>query len=94
MVDQVAFLNKDVNIDVPPEFSDWRRTRTQGLVVGNITRQSDGRVKVEFRLWDISRGVQLSGRQYIGQPSDLSRIGHVIAGDIYEHVVGEKHDFE
>src|SRR5690349_15519372 len=34
LVDQVTFLNKTVNVDLPPEFADWRRTSTQGLVTG------------------------------------------------------------
>jgi TolB protein len=94
LVDQVAFLKRDVNIDVPPEFSDWRRTSTQELVAGRITRQPDGRVKVEFRLWDVPSGVQLAGQQYIGNPDDLNRIGHMISGDIYERITHEKHTFE
>ncbi|MGX1324226.1 Tol biopolymer transport system component [Bradyrhizobium sp. USDA 377] len=94
LVDQVAFLKRNVNIDVPPEFSDWRRTSTQALIAGRITRQPDDRVKVEFRLWDVSSGAQLAGRQYIGNPDDLSGIAHMISGDIYERITYEKRTFE
>ncbi|UFW47001.1 MULTISPECIES: hypothetical protein [Bradyrhizobium] len=94
LVDQVAFLDKNVNVDAPPEFSDWRRTRTQGLVVGRITRQPDDRIKVEFRLWDVSSGAQLAGQQFIGSPGDLSGIGHMISGEIYQSIMNEKHTFE
>jgi TolB protein len=94
LVDRVAYQDKDVSIDVLPEWSDWRRTSTQDLVVGRVTRQSDGRVKVEFRLLNVTSGVQLAGQQYIGKPGDLTGIGHIIAGDIYESLTGEKHTFE
>src|ERR1700710_3140667 len=33
LIDQAAFLNMNVNIDELPNFSDWRRTGTDGLVV-------------------------------------------------------------
>lgn len=94
LVDQVAFSKKNVNIDVPPEFSDWRRTSAQQLVAGRITRQTDGRIKVEFRLWDVSSGAQLAGQRYIGSSDDLSGIGHMISADIYERITNEKRTFE
>ena len=40
-------------------FADWRAINAQALVTGRITRQGDGRLKAEFRLWDVSRGQQL-----------------------------------
>jgi TolB protein len=94
LVDQVAFLKKNVNIEEPPEFSDWRRTSTQELVVGRLTRQPDGRVKVEFRLWDVPTGAQLAGKRYIGGPDDLKGIAHMISGDIYQRITLEEHTFE
>jgi TolB protein len=94
LVNQVALLNKNVNIEEPPNFSDWRRTSTEELVVGHISRQPDDRVKVRFRLWDVASGVQLAGQQYIGNPDDLNRIGHVISGDIYERITHKTRTFE
>ncbi|MBR0987158.1 MULTISPECIES: hypothetical protein [Bradyrhizobium] len=94
LVDQVAFLTKSVNVEVPPEFTDWRRTSTQVLLAGRITRQPDDRIKVEFRLWDVSGGTHLMGRRYIGSPGDLGGIGHMISGDIYERITNEKRTFE
>ncbi|MBW7963496.1 hypothetical protein [Bradyrhizobium sp. BR 10261] len=94
LVDQVAFLNKNVNVDLLPVFADWRRTSTQGLVVGRIGRQPDGRIKVEFRFWDVSSGKQLTGWRYIGSPGDVSGVGHLISGEIYQSITNEKHTFE
>ena len=47
-----------------PRFPDWRTINAQALVTGRITRQSDGRLKTEFRLWDVSPAEQLTGQQY------------------------------
>ncbi|WP_333968837.1 hypothetical protein [Bradyrhizobium sp. CCBAU 45384] len=77
-----------------PKFADWRRTSTQALVVGRIGRQPDGRIKVEFRLWDVSSGKQLTGWRYIGSPGDVSGVGHLISGEIYQSITNEKHTFE
>ncbi|WP_441237284.1 hypothetical protein [Bradyrhizobium sp. 930_D9_N1_4] len=94
LVDQVAFPRKNLSVDLPPEFSDWRRASTHALVAGRITRQPDDRIKVEFRLWDVSSGAYLAGQQYIGDPGDISGIGHMISGDIYERITDEKRTFE
>jgi TolB protein len=94
LVDPVAFFKKTVNIDTPPKFSDWRRTTTQELVVGRFARQSDRRIKVEFRLWDIPRGVQVAGKKYIGDLHDVQRIAHAISGEIYESITHQKTPFE
>lgn len=94
LVEQVAFLNENVNIDKPPNFSDWRRTSMVGLVVGHISRRPDDRVEVRFRLWDVASGLQLTGQQYVGDPNDLNRIGHMISGDICERITHKKCTFE
>jgi TolB protein len=94
LIDQAAFLNMNVNIDELPNFSDWRRTGTDGLVVGHISREPDDRVKVRFRLFNVVSGLQLTGQQYVGDPDDIIRIGHVISGDIYERITHKKRTFE
>ena len=36
-----------------PRFADWRVINAQALVNGAVTVQPDGRLRVEFRLWDV-----------------------------------------
>src|SRR6185312_14881990 len=52
-IDQSAFIGRVTNIDAAPQFQDWKAIHAQALVVGRITRQGDGRLKAEFRLWDV-----------------------------------------
>src|SRR6516165_9212495 len=59
-IDPSAFIERVTSTDVPPRFPDWQAIKAQELVVGRVTRQPDGRVKVEFRLWDVFGGQQLS----------------------------------
>ncbi|MGH6682748.1 MAG: Tol-Pal system protein TolB, partial [Pseudolabrys sp.] len=63
-IDPAAYVEKIANSDAVPHFADWRVINAQALVTGRITRQQDGRLKAEFRLWDVFAGQQLDGKQY------------------------------
>ena len=39
---------------------------------GRVTRQADGRLKAEFRLWDVFAGQQLAGQQYFTDARQLA----------------------
>jgi TolB protein len=92
-IDQAAFIEKALSPDAVPNFDDWRVLNAQALVVGRIGG-TDGRLKAEFRLWDIYSGKQLAGEQFFSQPKDARRIGHIIADTIYERITGEKGYFD
>jgi TolB protein len=67
-IDQAAFIERINNIDVAPQFQNWKTINAQALVTGRMTRQSDGRLKAEFRLWDVNTAQQLAGQQYFTSP--------------------------
>jgi TolB protein len=92
-IDQKAFVEKGVGTDSVPRFEDWRVVNAQALVVGRIG-SADGRLKAEFRLWDVFAGKQLAGEQFFARPKDARRIGHIIADSIYERITGEKGYFD
>src|SRR5215469_5358577 len=89
VVDPAAYTETLASVDSVPTFQSWRVVSAQALVAGAITRQNDGRLKAEFRLWDVSGGQQLDGKQYLTTPDNWRRIAHIISDAIYERLTGE-----
>src|SRR5690242_6448878 len=67
-IDQAAFIDKAINVDQAPNFQNWKTINAQALVTGRMTRMQDGRLRAEFRLWDVNTAQQLAGEQYNTTP--------------------------
>ena len=73
-----------------PDVALWRQRAADSLVTGSVTRLSDGRFDVRFRLWDVVKGQDLGGQGYAVSPSDLRLVAHRIADYVYEKLTGER----
>ena len=94
-IDPSAFIEKITNFDTVPNFNSWRTINAQALITGRVTRQSDGRLKAEFRLWDVLAGQQLgNGQQYLTTPDNWRRLAHIISDAVYQRITGDKGYFD
>ena len=93
-LDPKSFLDKIGNINVPPNFANWRVINAQALVTGEASAQPDGRLRVAYRLWDVFGGSQMIGKEYTTTPESWRRVAHLISDDIYQQITGEKGYFD
>lgn len=93
-IDQQAFVQRDLSMNAVPRFQDWRVIDTQALVMGAVAMQEDGRLKVDFRLWDIYSEQQMIGQRYFTTPENWRRIAHIVADEIYKRLTGEEGYFD
>ncbi len=92
-VDASAFPERDVNPEAPA-MAAWQGGSAQFVVTGRTARQGDGRMKTEFRLWDVSNGQQVAGQQYVTDASNGRRVAHIVSDAIFTRITGEKGMFD
>jgi len=94
-LDPRAFVQDAASIhNEGTRFAEWRAIGTQAMVTGVATRSSDGRTRVEFRLWDVFSQKQLIGMAYMTSDDNWRRIAHIISDEIYKRLTGEEGYFD
>ena len=93
-IDPNAFIERNLDVNNIPRFDDWKAINAQALVNGQVTVEPGGRLRVDFRLWDVYAGQQLTGVQFTATPENWRRIAHKIADAVYERLTGEKGYFD
>src|SRR5262245_55376163 len=79
-----AFIERISDINVPPRFADWRVLQAQAIVVGEATTLPDGRLRVQYRLWDALGQRHIKGQAFASTQDNWRRLAHKVADDIYE----------
>lgn len=93
-LDPNSFIETQANVDYAPTFADWRVIKAEALVSGRIVIESDSRMRVEFRLWDIFGGEQLAGLRLAATPDNWRRMAHKVSDAIYSQLTGETGYFD
>lgn len=47
-LDPASFIEQGLTVSAGPNFAEWRVINAQALVVGQVERQGDGRLRVDF----------------------------------------------
>ncbi|MDB5482698.1 MAG: tolB [Caulobacteraceae bacterium] len=93
-LDPATFPAAPLEVNTQPTFDAWKAISAQALVTGQLTVEAGGRLKADFRLWDVYAGDQLLGLQYSASPEAWRRVAHKIADAIYEKLTGEPGYFD
>jgi TolB protein len=93
-IDKRAFIQTPQALQAVPRFGDWRVINAEALVTGNVQPQPDGRIRVEFRLWDVVAEQQMAGLALTAPQSNWRRIAHRVADAIYSRLTGEDGYFD
>jgi TolB protein len=98
-LDPNSFLERNLDVNVQPRFDDWKTIGAQALINGQVTVDADGRLHVDFRLWNIFLNQELKDQQMLGlqfttTPENWRRVAHKVADAVYEKLTGEKGYFD
>jgi TolB protein len=93
-INPASFIERVASVDAAPQFQNWRVLNAQALAVGRVADTGDGRLKGEYRLWDVYSGRQIAGEQFYIPTNASRRLAHIIADAVYERMTGEKGYFD
>ena len=88
-----AFVQKPDIAHLKPRFEDWRLIKAQALVTGKLSVKNN-KLKVEFRLWDLTASKEMIALSFTTTPTNWRRVAHIISDKIYERLTGETGYFD
>ncbi len=87
-LDKKSFIQNNQSLNDKPRFEDWKIIKAQHLVAGKISK-SDGKISVEFRLYDVFQQKQLVGKKYETNERNWRRVAHIISDAVFKNITGE-----
>ncbi len=75
------------------DFDAWRLRKQDFIVVGRIVDTADGGYQVEYDLYDVAKRSRLLGLPIPGREKSMREVGHQIADEIYEKILGVRGAF-
>ncbi len=88
-IDKKAFIQSAEDIVNLPRFGDWRVINAQALIQGRAQIVPDGRLRIEFYLWDVFSETSMERLAFFTVPDNWRRVAHIVADTIYKRITGE-----
>jgi TolB protein len=82
-----SYIEQITNFDQEPRFGDWRQIQARALVTG-VASLDGGRLRAQFRLWDVGAQQQIATFEFTTSPKNWRRLGHLISDKIYKALTG------
>jgi TolB protein len=89
LIPRTAFISALGGFDTVPTYADWRVINADALVTGRINQAADGRIVVQFRVFDTTAEQQIEGLQLLADPVEWRRVAHKVADGVYTKLTGE-----
>ena len=90
-----AHISRVSSFDASVQYSDWKAINAQALITGSVLTEADGRIVVQFRLFDVFSEQPLGdGLQFVGTRDGWRRMAHKVADAAYSRITGEDPYFD
>lgn len=86
-LDPASFIEQVTSFEKVPDFASWRQIQAKALVTGQVFIEGS-KVRVEFRLWDVSTQQQIAAQQFTTALKNTRRVAHRISDIIYKQLTG------
>nr|WP_308915677.1 Tol-Pal system beta propeller repeat protein TolB [Jannaschia sp. LMIT008] len=94
-IPQDAHVARITSFDAPVGYADWKAIGAQALITGSVLVEPDGRLVVQFRLFDVFADAPLGeGLQFVGTAEGWRRMAHKVADAAYSRITGEDPYFD
>jgi TolB protein len=93
-IDSAAFIAPPGSPAMKPNFANWAPLGAKGLLVGSAIVDENGKLQVEFVLWDVVTERDLSSGTGSADPNALRQLSHKIADLVYEEFTGDSGYFD
>jgi TolB protein len=85
-----AHISRVSAFEAPVQWADWKAVNAQALITGSVLVEPDGRLVVQFRLFDVFSERPLGdGLQFVGTADSWRRMAHKVADAAYARITGE-----
>ncbi|MGC6496809.1 MAG: Tol-Pal system beta propeller repeat protein TolB [Candidatus Puniceispirillaceae bacterium] len=93
-IDEAAFIAPPGSPSIKPNFANWKPLGAKGLLVGSAALDENGKLQVEFVLWDVVTERDLTSGAGSADPDAMRQLSHKIADLVYEEFTGDTGYFD